>query len=123
MELNRGDIVIVNFYPKKGDAPQGHFLDSVSPQVGKIRPAVIISGDEENSILDTVILMPLSTDLIDDMTPYRMRLGSRKNLKEDSDILINQIRTLSKIRIKEKIAKLTKDEYNQLIENLCKNFS
>ncbi len=55
MELNRGDIVIVNLYPKKGD------------EVGKIRPAVIISGNDENSILDTVILLPLSTDLIDDM--------------------------------------------------------
>ena len=88
MEFNRGDIVIVNLYPKKGD------------EVGKIRPAVIISGNEENSILDTVILMPLSTDLIDDMSPYRMRLCARENLKEDSDILINQIRTLSKIRKK-----------------------
>ena len=39
MELNRGDIVIVNLYPKKGD------------EVGKIRPAVIISGNDENSIL------------------------------------------------------------------------
>jgi len=110
MELNRGDIVVVNLYPKKGD------------EVGKIRPAVIISGDDENSILDTVILMPLSTDLIDDMAPYRIRIGSRDKLKEDSDILINQVRTLSKIRIKEKIAKLTNDEYNQVIENLCKNF-
>ena len=64
MELNRGDIVIVNLYPKKGD------------EVGKIRPAVIISGDDENSILDTVILLPLSTDLIDDMQPYRMRISS-----------------------------------------------
>jgi len=52
-----------------------------------------------------------------------MRLSSRENLKKDSDILINQIRTLSKIRIKEKIAKLTKDEYKQVIENLCKNFA
>lgn len=110
MELNRGDIVIVNLYPKKGD------------EVGKIRPAVIVSGDDENSVLDTVILMPLSTDLIDDMTPYRMRISARDNLKEDSDVLINQIRTLSKIRIKEKIAKLTDDEYIHLIENLCKNF-
>jgi mRNA interferase MazF len=110
MELNRGDIVIVNLYPKKGD------------EVGKIRPAVIISGDDENSILDTVILLPLSTDLIDDMQPYRMRIKSRSDLKQDSDILINQIRTLSKIRIKEKIAKLTDDEYNLVIENLCKNF-
>ena len=64
MEFNRGDIVIVNLYPKKGD------------EVGKIRPAVIISGDDENSILDTVILLPLSTDLIDDMQPYRMRISS-----------------------------------------------
>jgi mRNA interferase MazF len=110
MELNRGDIVIVNLYPKKGD------------EVGKIRPAVIISGDDENSILDTVILMPLSTDLIDDMTPYRMRIEKRDNLKQDSDILINQIRTLSKVRITDKIAKLTSSEYTELINNLCKNF-
>jgi mRNA interferase MazF len=110
MELNRGDIVIVNLYPKKGD------------EVGKIRPAVIISGDDENSILDTVILMPLSTDLIDDMTPYRMRIEKRDNLKQDSDILINQIRTLSKVRITDKIAKLTSNEYIELINNLCKNF-
>jgi len=111
MEFNRGDIVVVNLYPKKGD------------EVGKIRPAVIISGDDENSILDTVILLPLSTDLIDDMQPYRMRISSRENLKENSDILINQVRTLSKVRIKEKIAKLTDDEYRQVIENLCKNFN
>ena len=110
MELNRGDIVIVNLYPKKGD------------EVGKIRPAVIISGDDENAILDTVILMPLSTDRIDNMTPYRMRIVAREGLKEDSDILINQIRALSKARIKEKIAKITLAEYDAIIQNLCKNF-
>ena len=110
MELNRGDIVIVNLYPKKGD------------EVGKIRPAVIISGNDENAILDTVILMPLSTDRIDNMTPYRMRIVAREGLKEDSDILINQIRALSKARIKEKIAKITLAEYDAIIQNLCKNF-
>lgn len=110
MEYNRGDIVIVNLYPKKGD------------EVGKIRPAVIISGDDENAILDTLILMPLSTDLIDNMNPYRMRIIKREGLKEDSDILINQIRTLSKTRIKEKIANLTSVEYDALIAHLCRNF-
>lgn len=110
MELNRGDIVIVNLYPKKGD------------EVGKIRPAIIISDNDENAILDTVILMPLSTDLIDNMNPYRMRLFARDGLKEDSDILINQIRSLSKTRIKEKIAKITLTEYDTLIQHLCKNF-
>lgn len=110
MEFNCGDIVTVNLNPKKGD------------EIGKIRPAIIISGDDENSILDTVILMPLSTDLIDNMLPYRMRIIKRDNLKQDSDILINQIRTLSKQRIGETIGKLTRDEYNLVIQSLCKNF-
>jgi mRNA interferase MazF len=51
-----------------------------------------------------------------------MRIEKRDNLKQDSDILINQIRTLSKVRITDKIAKLTSSEYTELINNLCKNF-
>jgi mRNA interferase MazF len=110
MDYKRGDIVTVNLNPKKGD------------EVGKIRPAVIISGDDENTILDTLILMPLSTHLIEDMYPYRFRITKRDKLKQDSDILINQIRTLSKQRIGEKIAQLSDSEYDLVIKLLCKNF-
>jgi len=111
MDFKRGDIITVNLNPKKGH------------EVGKIRPAVIISNDDENEILDTVIMMPLSTDLIDNMEPYRMRIFKRDNLKEDSDVLINQVRTLSKLRIKEKIGSVTNNEYENIIKYLCKNFS
>jgi len=111
MDYKRGDIITVNLNPKKGH------------EVGKIRPAVIVSNDDENEILDTVILMPLSTDLIDNMEPYRMRILKRDNLKEDSDVLINQIRTLSKLRIKEQIGSITDSEYENIIKYLCKNFS
>lgn len=110
MDYKRGDIVTVNLNPKKGH------------EVGKVRPAVIISGDDENSMLDTLILMPLSTDLIEDMKPYRMRITKRDKLNQDSDILINQIRTLSKQRIGEKIAQLNDSEYDLVIKSLCKNF-
>jgi mRNA interferase MazF len=106
-----GDIVVVNLNPKKGH------------EVGKIRPAVVISGMDENSILDTIILMPLSTDLIEDMNPYRMRITKRDSLQQDSDILINQVRSLSKQRIGEKIAELTSSEYELVIKFLCKNFA
>ena len=111
MDFKRGDIVTVNLNPKKGH------------EVGKIRPAVIISNDYENAILDTVILMPLSTDLVKDMEPYRMRIPKRDNLNHDSDILINQVRTLSKQRVGEKIAEITNDEYSLVIASLCKNFN
>ena len=56
------------------------------------------------------------------MFPYRLRIQKRANLKHDSDVLINQIRTLSKRRIKEKIAKLSDKEYDLIINALCKNF-
>ena len=111
MEYKRGDIVIVNLNPKKDD------------EVGKIRPAIIISGNEENEILDTVVLLPLSTDLIEDMYPYRIRILKRENLKKDSDVLVNQIRTLSKKRVDKKIGKISENEYNFIIEALCKNFT
>ena len=75
MELNRCDIVGVNLNPKKGD------------EVGKIRPCIIISDNESNKILDTIIVVPLSTQLLDDMLPFRLRIKKRGNLEKDSDVL------------------------------------
>jgi mRNA interferase MazF len=56
------------------------------------------------------------------MFPYRLRIQNRDNLIDDSDVLINQITTLNKFKIKEKIAKLTQEEYDLVIQALCKNF-
>ncbi len=110
MDLNRGDIVGINLNPKKGD------------EVGKVRPCIIISDNESNQILDTIIVLPLSTQLIDDMLPFRLRLVKRDNLDKDSDILLNHVRTISKKRVTSFIGKITKSEYKLIIANLCKNF-
>ncbi len=110
MDLNRGDIVGINLNPKEGD------------EIGKVRPCIIISDDEANKILDTIIVIPLSTHLIDDMLPFRLRLEKRDNLNKNSDILINHIRTISKKRVTSFIGKITDDEYKDIIENLCQNF-
>ena len=84
--------------------------------------AVIISKDDENSILDTVIILPISSNTLDDMFPYRVRINNRDDLLDNSDVLVNQITTLNKFKIKEKIAKLTQEEYDLVIDALCKNF-
>ncbi len=84
--------------------------------------ALIISKDDENSILDTVIILPLSSNTLDDMFPYRVRINNRDDLLDNSDVLVNQITTLNKFKIKEKIAKLTQEEYDLVIDALCKNF-
>jgi len=110
MDLNRRDIVGINLNPKKGD------------EVGKIRPCIIISDNESNQILDTIIVVPLSSHLIDDMLPFRLRLKKRDHLDKDSDILINHIRTISKKRVTSFIGKITDNEYKLIIANLCSNF-
>ncbi len=110
MDLNRGDIVGINLNPKKGE------------EVGKVRPCIIISDNDSNQILDTIIVIPLSTKLIDDMLPFRLRLTQRDKLHQDSDVLINHVRTISSKRVTSFIGKITHQEYNSIIENLCKNF-
>ncbi|WP_324171478.1 type II toxin-antitoxin system PemK/MazF family toxin [Sulfurimonas sp.] len=110
MDLLRRDIVGINLNPKKGD------------EVGKVRPCIILSDDDSNEILDTIIVVPLSTHLIEDMLPFRMRLKKRENLDKDSDIVLNHIRTISKKRVTSKISKITTDEYKIIIETFCNIF-
>ena len=107
MELHRGDICLVDFNPAKGG------------EIGKLRPAVIISSYEDNDILDTVIVIPLSTVIELDTMPYRFHISSRDKLKENSDACVYEIRALSKIRIKEKLSKLNSKELANLQKCLC----
>jgi mRNA interferase MazF len=99
MEYKRGDIVLVNFNPWKQ-----------KEEVGKIRPAVIISDSVYNEYSDLIVVIPLTTNLIDDGGILRVRIKKREKLEKDSDAMVEQIRSISKNRIIEKIAKISKNE-------------
>lgn len=105
--MKRGDIYLVDFNPAKGG------------EMGKLRPAIVVSGEEECKALATVIVVPLSTTLVDDAKPYRMRIGKREKLKTDSDACIYEIRALSKTRLKERVAELSSAEYEEIKACLC----
>ena len=107
MAFKRGEIVLVNLYPKKGD------------EVGKVRPAVIVSDDLDNEELETIIVLPLSTHLIEDVYPYRVRLAAREGLDRDSDVLVHQIRTISGKRVVKRISKVLDAEYEAIKVALC----
>jgi mRNA interferase MazF len=99
----RGDIVLVNFNPQRK-----------AEEVSKIRPAVILSDSDLNDILDLVTVVALTTNLIDDAEPLRIRISQRDELQKESDAMIEQIRSVSKSRIGEKIATLTKEELSKI---------
>jgi len=109
MVYDRSDIILVNLYPKKWD------------EVGKIRPCVVLSDATSNQELETLIVLPLSTQLIDNVFPYRVRLTKRKGIESNSDVLIHQIRTISKKRVLNKISNITQSEYEIIKEALCQN--
>ena len=99
MEYKRGDIVLVNFNPWRQ-----------KEEVGKIRPAVIISDSVYNEYSDLIVVIPLTTNLIDNAGILRVRIKKREKLERDSDAMVEQIRSISKNRIIEKIAKISKNE-------------
>lgn len=106
-ELNRGDIYLVDFNPARGG------------EMGKLRPAVIISDKDANKVLETVIVVPLSTVLEPDTLPYRYTIKKREKLEKNSDACINEVRSLSKSRVKEKIAALDLKELSIIQNALC----
>ena len=106
MMVSRGEIWLVNLNPIKKNN-----------EMGKIRPVVIYQNDELNhSEYPTTIIIPLSTSLVDDAEPIRYRIKSRDKLKEDSDIVITQIRAIDNDRFIEKLGYLTNAELTKVKE-------
>ena len=111
MEYKRGDIVLVNFNPWRQ-----------KEEVGKIRPAVIISDSVYNEHSDLIVVIPLTTNLIDDAGILRVRIKKRDRLEKESDAMVEQVRCISKNRVIEiqkqfEAGLLTEQErYNKIID-------
>lgn len=103
MELiKRGDIYWVKLDPIEG------------AEIGKIRPAVVISNDINNELADTVTIVPI-TSSVGKVYPFEVlvRRGTA-NLAENSKAKANQIRTVDKKRLKNLIGTLPADILEQI---------
>lgn len=78
------------------------WMVSLDPTIGretkKIRPCMIISPDEANKYLDTVIIAPLTSTV----RHYPSRVNCTFNNKK-GQIVIDQIRAVDKIRLVKKL--------------------
>jgi mRNA interferase MazF len=79
-------------------------------EINKIRPVVIVSLDVLNSALETVVVCPLTTKL---HSRWRSRLQIQCQGK-NAEIAIDQIRTISKSRLKSKMGNLTAGDAREL---------
>jgi len=104
MTISKGEIWLANLNPIKKNN-----------EIGKVRPVLIYQSDDLNhNNYPSTIILPLSTELIDDVQPIRFRISKREKLKKDSDIVITQIRAIDNSRFVEKLAVLNADELFQI---------
>ena len=82
----------------------------VGSEIGKVRPVVVISQDTMNQHLDTVVVCPLTSRL---HPRWRSRLQISCSGKE-AEIAVDQIRTISKKRLREKIDQLPATQASEL---------
>ena len=95
MPIRRGDVFWVDLNPVKG-----------SEQAGR-RPVVVIQNDVGNEAAPTVIVAPLTTKSFTKHYPINVHIPRGvAGLKENSTVLLSQIRTIDKTRLDSKIGHL-----------------
>jgi mRNA interferase MazF len=104
--VNRFDVYLVN-------------LDShVSKEAKNTRPCVVISPDEMNRNISSVIIAPLSSTAQNYPTRVRTRF-----LNNERSIILDQIRAVDKDRLAKKIGEIDMTAQKQVIERLCEMFA
>lgn len=86
MELNQYDVVLVNLDP------------TIGHEIKKTRPCLIISPNEMNRHLHTIMVAPLTTNLREYPTRVRVLVNKKKGM-----IILDQIRTIDRARIIRKL--------------------
>lgn len=99
MPVKRGSVYLANFNPAKGTEP------------GKIRPCLVMQSDLLNEAgHPSTTVLPLTTQLLDDAAPLRYRLNAREQLRADSDIMVDQVRTIDNRRFTDELLAVLTDQ-------------
>ena len=106
MVVQRFDVFLVNLDPTQGR------------EIQKTRPCVVISPNEMNRQLATVIIAPMTTQGRD----YPTRIACQFQGKT-GQIVLDQIRTVDKTRLVKRLGQISPDEQKQVLELLAEMFA
>jgi mRNA interferase MazF len=104
---------------KRGDV----FFADLSPVVGSeqggVRPVLVIQNDIGNRFSPTVIVAAITAQIQKAKLPTHVEINAKKyKFERDSVILLEQIRTIDKQRLTDKITHLDEDMMNLVDEAL-----
>ncbi len=102
----RGDVYLIHLDPTRGS------------EIRKTRPCVVISPDELNAHLRTVIVAPMTTG----GHPYPFRVGCRFQQKA-GHVVLDQLRTVDTERLVRRLGALTQTTVDQILARLQEMFT
>ena len=106
MEVSRFDVFLVNLDP------------TVGSEIRKSRPCVVVSPDEMNLYVRTVVVAPLTTA----GRPYPSRAPVRFAGK-DGQVVVDQLRTVDKVRLAQRLGTLEAREAAAVLDVLREFFA
>ena len=94
---------------KRGELYYADLSPVIGSEQGGVRPVLIIQNDVGNRYSPTIIAAAVTSQLSKSNLPTHIRLDTTCGLPKDSVILTEQLRTLDKTRLKERIGVLDKN--------------
>ena len=92
---------------KRGELYFADLSPVIGSEQGGVRPVLVIQNDIGNKYSPTVIAAAITSKLNKAKLPTHIELSSKEyGLEKDSVVLLEQIRTIDKTRLKEKIGEL-----------------
>ena len=104
--INRFDVCLVNLDPTQGS------------EIRKTRPCVVVSPDEMNHNICTVIVAPMTSS----QKNYPTRVAVRFQRKS-GQVVLDQIRTIDKSRITKVVGKITPRTAQKISDSLVELFT
>lgn len=100
---------------KRGTVVWVDLSDTHPPEMGKVRPGIVVSGTVHNEVLNTVVVVPASS-LAPEIWPLRLAVG--KFAGKDNFAVIPGIRQVRKGRLRGVLGQLSYEHLAALDECL-----
>lgn len=88
---------------KRGELYYADLSPVVGSEQGGVRPVLVVQNDVGNKYSPTVIVAAITSQINKARIPTHIELNTKYGLTKDSVLLLEQIRTLDKRRLKERI--------------------
>ena len=114
----------INLDIKRGDLYYADLSPVVGSEQGGVRPVLIIQNDIGNKYSPTVIVAAITSQINKAKLPTHIEISANEyGLNKDSVILLEQIRTIDKKRLKEKIGHADEELMQRVNKALSVSFA